>query len=87
MVIHGFGDQRYAGHVTERGVKVLALKLFVKFAGNQSPSGHATEKFVDFVVCQFACWHGAPPACNCFRPTIGYSLRLIKQIQQTDSCA
>jgi hypothetical protein len=64
MMIQGFGDQRYAGHITERGVKVLTLELFVKFPGDQSPSGHAAEKLVDFVIGQFACWHGAPPALS-----------------------
>src|SRR5260370_40835137 len=57
MMIHSFGDQRYAGHVTERGVKIFALELLVKFPGQQVPSGHAAEKLVDFIVCQFAGWH------------------------------
>jgi len=57
VMIHRFGDERDACHVTEGSKKILALVLTMEFAVLNLPLGQAGHKFGDFVVGEFARLH------------------------------
>jgi hypothetical protein len=57
MVVHGFGDERNARHISEGGDKIFAFERAMKLASLQTPALNLAEAFLDFDFGEFFCGH------------------------------
>jgi hypothetical protein len=57
MVVHGFGNEGDARHVTEGRHKILACEFLVQLAMDDFPAGQFGEESLYFGVGQFLCGH------------------------------